>query len=50
MNGRSDIVDWMCIDETSGETPGNFTACALSSKQPPSEADKGQRRNDPHCP
>ena len=46
---RFDIVDWMYIDEKSGRTFGNFTACALSSKKPPAEADESKRRNDLDC-
>ena len=46
---RSDIVDWTYIDEKSGRTFGNFTACALSSKEPPAKADEFKRRNDLDC-
>jgi uncharacterized protein YegJ (DUF2314 family) len=49
---RFDIVDWTYIDEIdekSGRTFGNFTACALSSKEPPAEADGSKRRNDLDC-
>jgi uncharacterized protein YegJ (DUF2314 family) len=38
---RKQIVDWMYIDES--QTPprmmGNFTACALLTKEPPAEAE-----------
>jgi uncharacterized protein YegJ (DUF2314 family) len=47
--GRLDIVDWTYVDETSGKTHGNFTACALLSTQPPAEAAKLERRNDLDC-
>ena len=46
---RFDIVDWTYIDEKSGRTFGNFTACALSSKGAPAEADGSKRRNDLDC-
>ncbi len=46
---RFDVVDWMYIDEKSGRTFGNFTACALASKKPPAEADELKRRNDLDC-
>ncbi len=46
---RFDIVDWMYIDETSGRTFGNFTARALSGKEPPAKADELKRRNDLGC-
>lgn len=39
--GRSDIVDWMYIDEKSGRTFGNFTACA--------RADEPKRGNELEC-
>jgi len=40
---RSDIVDWTYIDEKSGRTFGNFTACVPSSKPPPAGADEFKR-------
>ena len=46
---RFDVVDWMYIDEKSGRTFGNFTACALASQKPPAEADELKRRNDLDC-
>jgi uncharacterized protein YegJ (DUF2314 family) len=46
---RFDIVDWTYIDEKSGKTFGNFTACALASKEPPAEADGSKRRNGLDC-
>jgi uncharacterized protein YegJ (DUF2314 family) len=45
---RFDIVDWMYIDENSGRTFGNFTACALSSKKAPAEAGE-VKRSDLDC-
>ena len=46
---RFDIVDWMYIDEKSGRTFGNFTARALSSKEPPAKTDEIKRRDDVDC-
>ena len=34
---RSDVVDWMYVD-AQGRLVGNFTACALMSKEPPAKA------------
>ena len=34
---RSDVVDWMYVD-AKGRLVGNFTACALMSKEPPAKA------------
>lgn len=34
---RSDVVDWMYVD-AQGKLVGNFTACALYSKEPPAKA------------
>jgi uncharacterized protein YegJ (DUF2314 family) len=35
---RSQIVDWTYFDEVAQRTHGNFTACALLSKEPPDQA------------
>ena len=32
------IVDWTYLDETQRRTHGNYTACALLSKEPPDQA------------
>ncbi len=32
------IADWMYVDERSNKMVGNFTACALLSKEPPAQA------------
>ena len=45
---RSDVVDWTYVDE-SGRTVGNFTACALASKQSPGEVGEFNRRKDLGC-
>ncbi|HEY2977162.1 MAG TPA: DUF2314 domain-containing protein, partial [Burkholderiaceae bacterium] len=46
---RSQIADWKYIDAKSGKTFGNFTACALLSKQPPAQADEIKRRDGLDC-
>jgi uncharacterized protein YegJ (DUF2314 family) len=35
---RSQIVDWTYFDDVAQRTHGNFTACALLSKEPPDQA------------
>ncbi|MEK8035074.1 DUF2314 domain-containing protein [Ideonella sp. DXS29W] len=46
---RSQIVDWTYLDEKSRKTYGNFTACALLSKEPPGEAEELKRRYGLQC-
>ena len=46
---RSQIADWKYVDEKSGKTFGNFTACALLSKEPPAQADEIKRRDGLDC-
>lgn len=46
---RSQIVDWTYIDEKSGRTLGNFTACARLSMEPPTPADEFERRRGLAC-
>lgn len=36
---KSQVVDWTYIDKTARKVVGNFTACALLSKEPPAEAE-----------
>src|SRR5215510_5750293 len=43
--GRSQVADWKYLDETTGRTVGNFTACALLSKQAPAQAEEIKRRD-----
>ena len=38
------IADWTYVDEARGKVVGNFTACALLSKEPPDEAAAFKRR------
>jgi uncharacterized protein YegJ (DUF2314 family) len=47
---RSQIVDWTYIDEKAGKTFGNFTACAILSKEPVAEAEAFKRRYGLECP
>ena len=35
---RADIVDWLYIDRPRRRMHGNFTACALMTREPPKEA------------
>jgi uncharacterized protein YegJ (DUF2314 family) len=46
---RSQIVDWTYVDEKNGRTFGNFTACALLSKEPPAQAEEFKRRYGLDC-
>jgi uncharacterized protein YegJ (DUF2314 family) len=46
---RSQVVDWKYLDEKSGKTFGNFTACALLSKEPPAKAEEIKRRDGLDC-
>ena len=46
---RSQIADWKYFDEKNGKTLGNFTACALLSKEPPAQAEEIKRRYGLDC-
>jgi uncharacterized protein YegJ (DUF2314 family) len=46
---RSQIADWKYLDEKTGTTFGNFTACALLSKEPPAQAEEIKRRDRLDC-
>jgi uncharacterized protein YegJ (DUF2314 family) len=46
---RSQIVDWKYVDDKTGRTIGNFTACALLSKEPPAQAEEIKRRDRLDC-
>ena len=41
---REQIVDWTYIDTKSRRMVGNFTACALLTKEPPAQADEFKKR------
>lgn len=47
---RSQVVDWTYIDEKSGRTFGNFTACARLGNEPPAQAEEFKRRHGLDCP
>ena len=47
---RSQVADWKYVDEKNGKTFGNFTACALLSKEPPAQAEETKRRDGLDCP
>ena len=47
---RTQIADWKYFDERKGRTFGNFTACALLSKEPPAQAEEIKRRDGLDCP
>ncbi|WP_284620786.1 YegJ family protein [Aquabacterium humicola] len=46
---RNQIVDWTYVDALTGKTAGNFTACALLSKEPPEQAAAFMRRYGLSC-
>jgi uncharacterized protein YegJ (DUF2314 family) len=46
---REQIVDWTYIDRVNRKTMGNFTACALLSKEPPEEAEAFMRQYGLSC-
>jgi uncharacterized protein YegJ (DUF2314 family) len=46
---RSQVADWKYFDEKNGKTYGNFTACALLSKEPPAQAEEIKRRDGLDC-
>lgn len=46
---RSQIVDWTYFDEVAQRTHGNFTACALLSKEPPDQADALKKEHGLSC-
>lgn len=46
---RAQIVDWTYLDAGTPRTFGNFTACALLSKESPAEAEQFKRRIGLEC-
>ena len=46
---RSQVADWKYRDENNGRTFGNFTACALLSKEPAARAEEISRRDGLDC-
>lgn len=46
---KSEIVDWTYIDRTKKKIVGNFTTCALLTKEPPDVAQKIQKQYGLDC-
>ena len=46
---KEQVVDWMYRDEASGRTMGNFTACALLTKEPAARAAAFKRQYELAC-
>ena len=46
---KEQVVDWMYRDEASGRTMGNFTACALLTKEPAAQAAAFKRQYELAC-
>lgn len=46
---KSHIVDWMYFDRTERRMHGNYTLCALLTKEPPAEAAKARTRFGLSC-
>jgi uncharacterized protein YegJ (DUF2314 family) len=46
---KEQVVDWMYRDEASGRTMGNFTACALLTREPPARAEAFKRQYGLAC-
>jgi uncharacterized protein YegJ (DUF2314 family) len=46
---RADIVDWMYVDNGTRRMHGNFTACALLTKEKPEEAARFQKHYGLEC-
>lgn len=46
---REEIVDWMYIDRPKRKMVGNFTYCALLTKEPPAQATAARRRFNLDC-
>ncbi len=46
---RDQIADWVYIDGSERRMVGNFTACALLTKEPPSEAAQFKKRYGLRC-
>ena len=46
---RSQIVDWLYVDEARQKMVGNFTMCALLTQEPAEEAAQIRRRYKLDC-
>jgi uncharacterized protein YegJ (DUF2314 family) len=47
--GRAQIVDWTFVDARSNKMIGNFTACALLTREPPDQAAAFRRQYGLDC-
>ena len=47
--GRSQIVDWTFVDTRSNKMIGNYTACALLTREPPDQAAAFRRQYGLDC-
>jgi len=47
--GRDQIVDWMYMDKPRRKMIGNFTYCALLTKEPPAQAAAARKRFNLDC-
>lgn len=46
---RAQVADWTYIDDANKRMVGNFTACALLTKEPPAQAEEFKRRYGLRC-
>ena len=46
---KSEIVDWTYVDKTKKKVVGNFTTCALLTKEPPSVAESLRKEYGLEC-
>jgi uncharacterized protein YegJ (DUF2314 family) len=46
---RTQIADWTYTDEVNGQMLGNFTACAILTKEPPASVEEFKRRYGLRC-
>lgn len=46
---KSEIVDWTYVDRAQKRMHGNFTMCALLTKEPPAEAEAARKRYGLRC-
>ena len=46
---KRDIVDWTYVDTTQRRLHGNFTMCALLTKEPPAQAEDARRQFGLRC-
>ena len=46
---RAQIVDWLYLDRAQRKMVGNFTYCALLTKEPPAQAEAARKRFNLDC-